>query len=144
MNKLLLLRNEKRTVYTSSGQGDLGVVTAEISALIDKNEGPIKLLNGVEGAKGGFGAAHIEARRLKHLTGLGYHSVVAYVHFVVSNYDRIAAQDDGRLIFLREHNNYHHRVIAQWDPELAIWSVTTALPTTSARNLDIVWTRTGG
>jgi hypothetical protein len=135
-----LLPVEKRTVFPVTGTGDLGFVTEEIALKIGCEAGPIKLLNGVEGRSTGFGLAHIEARRLKHIVGMGYKDVVTYVKFVVSDFEMIVSQPGGRLLFIRKSDRYFHHVVCQWDEELKIWSTTTALPKPVFRDeKDVVW-----
>lgn len=140
---LTLLPYEKRTVFTSSGIGELGFITEEIAAEINVSAGPIKLLNGVEGRTGGFGRQHIEAhtQRMKQLAGLGYKDVITYVHSVAASFDKIAMQDNGRILILSYKDNLHHHVICQWDQDLKVWSVTTAIPKGAVRNENIVWER---
>ncbi|PCD66802.1 hypothetical protein [Rhizobium phaseoli] len=139
MNKPILIPVEKRTVFTSAGKGDLAYISAEIAEKAGVSEGTVKLLNGIEGTKGGFGREHIEARRMAQISGLGFKDVVSYVYHVVCDFDRIAIQEDGRLMILREHNGLHHIVIVQWDDQLNIWSVTTALPKKVVRDIKIIW-----
>ncbi|MEN9895305.1 MAG: hypothetical protein RIR97_1157 [Pseudomonadota bacterium] len=134
---------EKRTVFPSTGTGDLGFITEEIAATINVRAGPIKLLNGVEGRAGGFGRRHIEAHasRMKQIYGLGYKDVITYVQNVVASFDRIATQENGRILILSYKNNLHHHVICQWDDDISAWSVTTAIPKSTVRNANIVWER---
>lgn len=141
MNKIVPIPKEKRTVFTKTGIGDLGQVTTNTAESLGIFPGPIRLLQGVEGAKGGFGLAHIDghADRVKQLQGLGYNETVSYVYHVVSDYDAIAIQEDGRLVFVREFSNLFNHVICQWDEDLSAWSVTTAIPKKNIRNLNIKW-----
>lgn len=137
-----ILALEKRSVTDSRGNGDLGIVTAEIALAINCKAGVIKLLNGVEGRKGGgFGLAHIEshASRVKQIQGLGFADVFAYVRFIASDFDEIAMQEDGRLVFLRGQSSMIHWLICQWDEDLGIWSVTTSIPKPQKRGLKILW-----
>jgi hypothetical protein len=140
MNRTAPIPFEKRTVFDSQGRGDLGSVPAEIAAVVGCRYGPIRLLNG---AKAGFGLAHIvsHADRVRQLAGLGFRDVRSYVLFIASDYEAIAKQPDGRLVFLREYRGLNHRLICQWDEELAIWSITTAIPKPGRRELQIVWTK---
>jgi hypothetical protein len=131
----------KRTVFTSSGVGDLGRVDVKIAEIIAKPSGAIRLLNGVEGAKTGFGRIHIESheKRVKQINGMGFKDVVSYIYHVASAYERIALQENDRLLFLREGQGLQHQVICQWDDEIGIWSVTTAFPKGAVRGLQILW-----
>lgn len=143
IDKFKPLPYEKRTVYTSSGIGDLGFITNEIAEAINIPAGPIRLLNGVEGRKSGYGREHIEAHpsRMKQLAGLGYRDVVTYVFNVAASFDKIATQENGRILILSFKDNLHHHVICRWDEELCIWSITTAIPKSAVRNANIVWER---
>lgn len=140
MNVSGVLPFEKRTVFDGQGRGDLGFVTDAIALAINCSAGAIRLLNG---AKAGFGLAHIEshASRVKQIEGLGFRDVFAYVRFIASDFEAIAVQADGRLVFLREHQNMTHWLICQWDAELTIWSVTTTIPKPTRRGLNVVWER---
>ena len=51
----------------------------------------------------------------------------------------MALQADGRLILMRRDASYSHQVVCQWDADLTIWSVTTAIAMRRERNLNIVW-----
>lgn len=136
-----MLPFEKRTVFDNRGNGDRGALPEDIADPLGVPAGPIRLLNGVEGRHGGFGLAHIQARREKHILGLGYPSILHYVHFIASGYNAIALQDNGRLMFLREHEAQRHRLICQWDAELGIWSVTTSFPKYGISDIEIAWQR---
>lgn len=131
----------KRTVFTKTGLGDLGAISEAIAAEVSIPHGPIKLLNGVEGATGGFGREHIESHvsRMKQLQGMGYSDVVSYVYYVASAFTYVAQQEDGRIIIVREDGSLYHQVICQWDEDLNVWSVTTAIPKNNIRKLKIVW-----
>ncbi|TBA38444.1 hypothetical protein [Rhizobium ruizarguesonis] len=128
-------------MFTKTGLGELGQITEEIAVHCSIAPGPIKLLNGVEGANGGFGREHIESHtsRMKQLEGMGYADVVSYIYFVVSNFTHLAVQEDGRLVIVRQDGQLFHHVICQWDEELCNWSVTTALPKHNMRKLEIIW-----
>lgn len=141
MKPMPMLAVEKRTVTDSRGQGELGVVTAEMALAIGCNAGLIKLLNGVQRHSGGFGMAHIEAHasRVKQILGLGFGDVFAYVRHIASGFDEIAMQDDGRLVFLRSQGTMVHWLICEWDTDLGVWSVTTTIPKPQKRGLRIVW-----
>jgi hypothetical protein len=141
MSAPVVIPFEKRTVFDAQGRGDLGTVSDEIAAAINCNAGMIRLLNGVQGRHSGFGLAHIEhhASRIKQVQGLGFRGALDYVRFIASGYDRIASQENGRLMFLREKTGMHHRLVCQWDQELGIWSATTAIPKTGISDLTIVW-----
>lgn len=133
---------EKRTVFDGRGGGDLGQVTTAIADVIGCRVGPIRLLNGVQGRTGGFGLAHLEfhANRMKQIKGLGFRDARTYVGFIAQDFEAIAAQaHQHRLMFLRERNGITHRLVSQWDEELEIWSVTTAIPKTGISGLNIVW-----
>lgn len=101
----------------------------------------MKLLNGVEGNSGGFGRIHIEshASRAKQLEGLGYKDVISYVAFVTAEFNFVGMQDDGRIILIREHSGMYHHVICQWDDDLQIWSITTAIPKNNMRKVNVIW-----
>lgn len=131
----------KRTVFTSSGKGDLCVISEDVAASCGVKPGPVRLLNGVEGNNGGFGRIHIEshANRVKQLEGLGYKTVLSYVAFVADGYTKIGLQEDGRIIIIREQSGMFHQVICQWDDELNVWSVTTAIPKSNMRKVKVVW-----
>jgi hypothetical protein len=132
---------EKRTVFDASGRGDLGHLPATISETLSCSAGPIRLLRGVEGRSGGFGLAHIEshAGRMRQFESLGYRDAVSFVRFVVSDFDQIIMQEDGRLLFQRESDGVYCQVVCQWDETVQIWSVTTAIPKRAVRNQNVVW-----
>lgn len=134
---------EKRTVFDSAGRGDLGHLTVAISGNLRCKAGPIRLLRGVEGRSGGFGLAHIEshAGRIRQFESLGYRDVVSFVRFVVSDFDQIIMQEDGRLLFQRERDGVYCQVVCQWDETVQIWSVTTAIPKRAVRNQNVVWNK---
>ena len=135
------LPKEKRTVFDSAGRGDLGLLPADIARDIGCCAGPIRLLRGVEGRTGGFGLAHIEshAGRVRQFESLGYRDVVSFVRFVVSDFDQVIGQEDGRLIFQRERDGVFCLVVCQWDEVAKVWSVTTAIPKRAVRNQKVVW-----
>jgi hypothetical protein len=131
----------KRTVFTASGNGELCLISEEVATSCGVNAGPVKLLNGVEGSNGGFGRVHIEshASRVKQLEGLGYKDVISYVAFVAADFSMVGLQEDGRIIIIREHSSMFHHVVCQWDDEMGIWSITTAIPKNNMRKVNVVW-----
>lgn len=132
---------EKRTVFTAHGVGDLGKVSPDLALRLGVRTGPVRLLNGVQGAKGGFGRAHIESyvSRMRQLEGIGFRNAVSYVYFVVSAYGFAALQADGLIILVRPSGSLFHHVVCQWDGGLSLWSVTTAIPKNTMRHLQCVW-----
>lgn len=131
----------KRTAFDQTGRAVEGVIHVEVAALAGINAGPVKLLNGAEGRGGGFGLAHIEANagRKKQLASLGFQSIHNYVRHIIEGVTMMALQDDGRIILVREDGAEFHHLICQWDGELNIWSVTTAIPKRHARGLIPFW-----
>ncbi len=134
---------EKRTVFDAKGRGELGVISDNIAEAVGCNSGPIKLLRGVEGRTGGFGEAHIEANssRMKQLEGVGFTKVVNYARFIADNLSMVGLQADGRIVVITEKDQTFHHLICQWDDQLSIWSVTTAIPKRNMRNVNVLWSR---
>lgn len=142
--KLKILPVEKRTVSGASGKMDLCVITDEMAAIVRCKAGVVRLLKGVEGRNGGFGNAHIEshARRMKQFEAMGHRSVFQYCAFVGAGLEAISVQPDGRIVLIRRDASNSHQVICQWDEELEIWSVTTAIPMRRERDMNIMWGKT--
>lgn len=132
---------EKRTVFGPSGRGDLAFISDAMAVEIGCKVGTVKLLKGVEGRNGGYGEAHIEAKesRGKHLEGLGHRTVFAYVSYIAGGFQAIGLQNDGRIVLIRREGTYSHQCFCQWDEDLEIWSVTTAIPFRRERNMNIKW-----
>ncbi len=136
---------EKRTVFAPNGDSDMGAVTAELAAHIGCQAGPIRLLRGIEGRTGGFGLAHIKANdgREGRILGLGFLSIEHYVRRIATAYDFVGQQDDGRLVFICDQGGCFNHLICQWDGELNLWSVTTAIPKRNMRGVNVLWDRKG-
>lgn len=135
MDDIIIIPVEKRTVFSNSGKADLCEIPDGLFEACECVEGPIRLLNGVEGNSGGFGLAHIEAheQRFKMIKGLGYSNVRSYLADVLNHISCAGMQHDGRLGLLCELHGYFHNVICQWDDVHKVWSVTTAVPTRTGR-----------
>jgi hypothetical protein len=140
-----LIPVEKRTVFAPNGDSDMGVVTTEIAATIGCRAGSIRLLRGIEGRAGGFGLAHILANdgREERIRGLGFLTIEHYVRRVATAYDFVGVQDDGRLVLILDHAGCFNHLICQWDEELGVWSVTTAIPKRNMRGVKVMWDRKG-
>lgn len=138
--KIVILPFEKRTVFGPSGKADIGVITDEIAAAVGCQPGSVRLLNGVE-RNGGFGCKHIEshASRIKQFEGLGHRSVFHYCLYVAGGFEAVALQTDGRIVLIRREHQTSHQLICQWDEDLLIWSVTTAIPKRHERGMSIMW-----
>lgn len=108
--------------------------------------GPIKLLNGIQGRHSGYGRVHIESHssRMKQISGLGFKDVVTYIYSIASSFDKVATQENGRILILTFRDALHHHVICQWDDQLQVWSVTTAIPKAVMREEAIIWERSVG
>ena len=141
MIKFTPLPIEKRTAFDNTGKPVEGALPQGLCELHGLNEGPLLLLNGIEGRTGGFGLAHIEANhsRIKQIGGLGYKSVHAFIRYVFENYSIIAIQLDKRLIIISAKAADYYNVVCQWDDDRSVWSVTTALPKRHRRNLNVIW-----
>jgi hypothetical protein len=106
-------------------------------------EGPIRLLNGVQGHTGGFGCAHIEsyASRVSQIQSMGFRGVHDYVRSILSDTAFAGTQEDGRISIVSEKGRNVNHLICQWDEDLLIWSVTTAIPKRHMRGINILWRR---
>lgn len=131
----------KRTAFDNVGNPVEGAITDEVAALGSIPAGRILLLNGAQGATGGFGLAHLEDNtgRIKQINSLGFKSAHAYVRFILADPTHIAHAEGGRINVIREDGTNYHHLICQWDAELALWSVTTAIPKRHARKLKLIW-----
>lgn len=131
----------KRTAFDAVGNAVEGEVTEEVAALGAIPAGRILLLNGAQGATSGFGLAHIESNisRMNQIGSLGFRSAHAYVRFILADPTQIAHAENGRINVVREHGTHYHHLICQWDAELDVWSVTTAIPKRHARGLNTIW-----
>jgi hypothetical protein len=132
---------EKRTAFDPLGRPVEGEITVEVAEKLDCEAGGIKLLNGVQGHSSGFGVRHIEsyAGRVAQITTMGHITVHAYVRLVISEFGWAGCQDDGRICLVYEDKHGFHHVICQWDIDLSIWSVTTAIPKRHMRNINVRW-----
>jgi hypothetical protein len=132
---------EKRTSFDRIGRPAEGEITQEQAAALGCTAGIVRLLTGVQGRSGGFGAAHIEsnASRMKQIEGLGFKSLHAYLRYVLANVSFIGKQSDGRVVLVADFQAVYHHVICQWDADLKIWSVTTAIPKRNKRDVEVLW-----
>jgi hypothetical protein len=121
----------------------LGFLTPEIAVACKMQTGPIRLLQGLEGRRSGFGLEHILAKpgRLRQIETLGFRDVVSYVQYVATNFSAVAMEDNGRLLFHLDYSGCSHELICQWDDAIGVWSVTTIIPKRISRNLNVVWRR---
>ena len=131
----------KRTAFHQTGWAAEGFIHADVALLGGVKSGPVRLLNGAEGRGGGFGLAHIEANagRMKQLASLGFKAVHSYVRHILADATMIALEPDGRIVIVREDGAEYHHLICQWDVDMGIWSVTTAIPKRHARGLNVFW-----
>jgi len=140
-NSATTLPVAKRTAFNAVGRSCSGELSQDVAQALGCKSGTIRLLNGYEGQHGGFGLAHIEAHenRIKQIKNSGFHSVHAYISAILDNYSMAALQEDGRIVLIYENSMVYHHLICQWDSDLSIWSVTTAIPKRNIRNLNILW-----
>jgi hypothetical protein len=78
---------------------------------------------------------------MRQLNILGFVDAVTYVHHVAAQYQFVALEPDGRITVIRESRSLYHHVVCQWDQQLRVWSVTTAIPKNNMRKANIVWKR---
>lgn len=139
--KIVILPLEKRASLDKRGYPAEFSLTPDQASAANCAAGVVRLLNGVQGRSSGFGAAHIESNinRMKQIEGLGFKSLHSYIRFVFDNVRFVGKQEDGRIVLVSESNGIFHHVIGQWDDELRIWSVTTAIPKRNMRDVKVVW-----
>lgn len=116
---------------------DWGYIDAEAAEALGVEPGPIRLFDGVPGAKG-YGLLHIESNehRMKQIAGLGYKSASAFVADVATGWTKIIRGEDERsLVLVRPKGGYDLRIVVR--PQASelgtIWSVTTGIPSRVAR-----------
>ncbi len=138
---LPILPREKRTAFDAMGRSVECQLQDGWKPLTGDRNGPIKLLNGIEGRAGGFGLDHILAKpgRIKQIGSFGYKTVHAYLRFVLQGVTHMGFQADGRMVLVREDGTQYHHVICQWDKALSVWSITTAIPKRNMRDVVVSW-----
>ncbi len=137
----LILPREKRTAFDALGRSVEFKLLSDWEELAGEAQGPIKLLNGIEGRAGGFGLDHILAKpgRIKQIESFAYKTVHAYLRFVLQGVTHMGFQADGRMVLVREDGTQYHHVICQWDKALSVWSITTAIPKRNMRDVVVSW-----
>jgi hypothetical protein len=141
--KLSILPFEKRSALDHLGRPVEGLISPGLAAILGCERGPIRLLNGVQGHTGGFGCAHIEsyASRVSQIQSMGFRGVHDYVRSILSDTAFAGTQEDGRISIVSEKGRNVNHLICQWDEDLLIWSVTTAIPKRHMRGINILWRR---
>jgi hypothetical protein len=139
--KFSVLPVEKRSALDHLGRRVEGSVSAELAKILGCRAGPVRLLNGVQGHTGGFGFAHIASyeNRVTQIKSMGFLGVHDYVSSILSDTACAGTQPDGRVSLVSENGRNVNHLICQWDADLSIWSVTTAIPKRHARGINILW-----
>ncbi|WP_161913338.1 hypothetical protein [Methylosinus sp. C49] len=135
----------KRTALDRLGRpAEWALSAAQCDAVVCRR-GVVRLLNGVQGRETGFGCAHIESNegRMKQIRGMGFASLHAYLRRVFADVAFIGKQPDGRIILIAEFELIYHHIVCQWDDDLSIWSITTAIPKRNMRDVNPLWRRDG-
>ncbi|HRO35393.1 LPD38 domain-containing protein [Thauera sp.] len=106
-------RQPEAFVSAPDGSIDFGEITPEMAQEMRRQEGKIRLQNGVQNANGtGWGLAHIEARHGREIRSAGFESVAAFISDAVSHVDAVwkpgatsqvvavQAGNKGKVVFL--------------------------------------------
>jgi len=135
---------EQRSVTAPNGKPFFGEVSAAVAEKLGVNPGEIRLLNGFETGRGGFGLRHIEgkANRLQRIKAFGFSSAERFVWHICQNFDHIC-EGNGRLGLCCHHQHYPLVAYIEWRAERGFWSIATAFPPGSSPTKILVDLRTG-
>jgi hypothetical protein len=115
----------------------------ELAASIRSHE--IYLTRGHQGVQSGWGEQHIEAApgRMKIIQNAGFRTVGEYVQFVLDQIEEVGLSADGKLLLTRQQKRQTHWVVAQFEPALGHYTVTTAIPKRNGLSAkdSVIWRR---
>lgn len=108
-NKNIPVQHEGEFVLTKAGSIDFGEISEEISKIIGRQKGKIRLRIGMqlEHNRNNFGEKHIErTARLKDLKAAGFNNARDFVEYVCKDYDAIYPNGIG-LILLKHGERFN-------------------------------------
>ncbi|MCL2190575.1 MAG: hypothetical protein FWB79_01125 [Treponema sp.] len=141
-------RHDGEYVLTKDGEKDFGEISPEISKVIRRQAGKIRLRIGEQesGGERGYGERHIERpRRMKEIKLVGFDSARDFVAYIAESYDAIYEGKQGALI-LHKKGHRHASIVSRLEPSECgdFWDVKTAYLTRKdgRKNKKPLWERT--
>lgn len=126
------VKHDGEYVLTSNGSKDFGEITPEISKLIGRQAGKIRLRIGYHNDnddKENYGEIHIEREgRLKQLQNAGFENARDFVDYVGKNYNAIY-HGGGRSLKISARGNRDYTLFIQLEPSIDgdFYDVKTAM-----------------